>query len=124
MDKIRILIADDRSLIRQSTRNIFEKETDFEVIAEAVSGDEAVRLATEFSPDVAIIDTAMPLADAVAATEGIEEVCPDAIVVLFTVLDSDAFIVSSLEAGAYRYLLKSVCSSELTQAVREACIAD
>ena len=118
MGKIRILIADDHAVVREGTRQILEKEPDFNVVAEAGDGEEAVRLATSFKPDVAIIDIAMPKLDGIEATKQIKTLYPTTAVLILTAYDDDQFVFSLLEAGAAGYLLKSVRGGELINAVR------
>ena len=118
MDKIKILIADDHAVVREGTRRILEQERDLEVVAEAGDGDEAVRLATTFRPDVAILDIAMPRLDGIEATRQIKSSCPSTTVLILTAYDDDQFIFSLLEAGAAGYLLKSIRGRELVDAVR------
>ncbi|MGA7676944.1 MAG: response regulator transcription factor, partial [Dehalococcoidia bacterium] len=76
MEKIKILIADDHAFVREGTRRILEQEPDLEVVAEAGDGEEAVRLASDLKPDVAIIDVAMPKLDGIEATRRIKALCP------------------------------------------------
>ena len=118
MGKIKILIADDHAVVRDGTRRILEQEADLGVVAEASDGEEAVRLATSFKPDVAIIDIAMPKLDGIEATRQIKALCPAVTVLILTAYDDDQFIFSLLEAGAAGYLLKSVRGQELIDAVR------
>lgn len=118
MGKIKILIADDHPVVRDGTRRILEQEADLGVVAEASDGEEAVRLATSFKPDVAIIDIAMPKLDGIEATRQIKALCPAIAVLILTAYDDDQFIFSLLEAGAAGYLLKSVRGQELIDAVR------
>jgi len=118
LKKIKILIADDHAFVRESTRRILEQEADLEVIGEAGDGEEAVRLATSFKPDVAIIDIAMPKLDGIEATEQIKTLCPGISVLILSAYDDDQFVFSLLEAGAAGYLLKSVRGQEIVDAVR------
>jgi len=118
LERIRILIADDHTLVRDGTRKILEAEQDLEVIAEAGDGEEAVTQASRLSPDVAIIDIAMPKLDGIEATRQIKALCPATAVLVLTAYDDDQFIFRLLEAGAAGYLLKSVRSGELVDAVR------
>lgn len=118
MAKIKILIADDHAVVREGTRRILEQDQRLEVVAEAGDGEEAVRLATNLKPDVAIIDIAMPNIDGIEATRQIKALCPDTTVLILTAYDDDQFIFSLLEAGAAGYLLKSVRGRELIDAVR------
>jgi len=118
VDKIKILIADDHAVVREGTRKILEQEQDLEVIAEAVDGVEAVRMATELKPDVAIMDISMPNLDGIEATRQIKALCPGITVLILTVYDNDQFIFSLLEAGAAGYLLKDIRGRDLVNAVR------
>ncbi|MFH1030961.1 MAG: response regulator transcription factor [Chloroflexota bacterium] len=118
MDKIKILIADDHAVVREGTRQILEQEADMEVVAEAEDGEEAVKLAGRFKPDVAIIDIAMPKLDGIQATKQIKAQYPNIAVLILTAYDDDQFVFSFLEAGAAGYLLKSVRSREIVDAVR------
>jgi NarL family two-component system response regulator LiaR len=115
---IRILIADDHAMVREGTRQILEQETDLTVVAEAGDGEEAVRLAGSFKPDVAIIDIAMPKLDGIEATKQIKALYPTMAVLILSAYDDDQFVFSLLEAGAAGYLLKSVRGSELVDAVK------
>lgn len=117
MAKIKILIADDHAVVREGTRRILEQEQNLEVVAEAGDGEEAVRLATSFKPDVAIIDIAMPRLDGIEATRQIKSLCPATTVLILTAYDDEQFIFSLLEAGAAGYLLKSIRGRELVDAV-------
>jgi len=118
MDRIRILIADDHTLVRDGTRRILEAEGDMEVVAEATDGEEAVQLATELKPDVALMDIAMPKVDGIAATKRIKQECPDINVLILSAHDDDQFVFRLLQAGAAGYLLKSIHSRELVAGVR------
>jgi len=77
MDRIRVLIADEHTLVRDGTRRILEAEGDMEVVAEATDGEEAVQLTAELKPDVVLMDIAMPKVDGIAATKQIKQECPD-----------------------------------------------
>ncbi len=118
MSAIRVLIADDHALVREGTRRMLEQETDMQVVGEAGDGEETVKLACELKPDVAIVDIAMPKLDGIEATKQIKERCPSVTILILSAYDDDQFIFSLLEAGAAGYLLKSVRSRELVDAVR------
>ena len=118
MDKIRILIADDHTVVREGTRQILEQEPDFEVVAEAADGEEAVRLAGTSHPDVILMDVAMPKVDGIAATKQIKALYPKTAVLVLSAYDDDQFVFSLLEAGAAGYLLKSIRGRELVDAIR------
>lgn len=118
MGNIKILIADDHAVVREGTRQILEQEPDLKVVAEAGDGEEAVRLAGNSKPDVAIIDIAMPKLDGIEATKRIKALYPNIAVLILSAYDDDQFVFSLLEAGAAGYLLKSVRGRELIDAVR------
>lgn len=118
MANIKILIADDHAVVREGTRQILEREPDLNVVAEAADGEEAVKLAGQFKPDVAIIDISMPRVDGIEATKQIKKLYPSVAVLILTAYSDDQFIFSLLEAGAAGYLLKSIRGRELIDAVR------
>jgi NarL family two-component system response regulator LiaR len=118
LKKIKILIADDHAFVREGTRRILEQEPDLEVVAEAGDGEEAVRLASDLKPDVAIIDVAMPKLDGIEATRRIKALCPKVAVLVLSAYDDDQFVFGLLEAGAAGYLLKSVRGHEIVDAIR------
>lgn len=122
--KTRILLAEDHAIVREGTRRVLEQEPDFEVVAEACDGEEAVKLATECSPDVALIDIVMPKLNGIEATKRIKELCPTLAVLILSAYDDDQFVFGLLKAGAAGYLLKSVHGRELVAAIRAVCEGD
>jgi len=118
LDKIKILIADDHAVVREGTRQILEQEPDLEVVGEACDGEEAVELAGSARPDVAIVDIAMPKVDGIEATKQIKTLYPSIAVLILSAYDDDQFVFNLLEAGAAGYLLKSIRSHELIEAIR------
>lgn len=118
MQQIRILIADDHAVVREGTRQIIDHEPDLTVVAQAGDGEEAIKLAGDCKPDVAIIDVAMPNIDGIEATKQIKALYPGITVLILTAYDDDQFVFNLLEAGAAGYLLKSIRASELIDAVR------
>jgi NarL family two-component system response regulator LiaR len=118
LETIRILIADDHAFVREGTRRILEQEPDLEVVAEAGDGEEAVKLACDLKPDVALVDVAMPRLDGIEATRRIKAQCPAVAVLVLSAYDDDQFIFGLLEAGAAGYLLKSVRGQEIVDAIR------
>ena len=115
---MRILLAEDHVIVRQGTRQLLEQEQDFEVVGEAGDGEEAVHLASQLKPDVVIMDVAMPKLSGIEATKQIKALLPSAIVLVLTGYDYDEYVFSLMEAGAAGYLLKSVRSHELIDAIR------
>ncbi len=118
MNKIKVLIADDHTVLRQGTRKLLEQELDLKVVAEAGDGEEAVKLAAELLPNVILMDISMPKMDGIAATKQIKTEYPDINVLILSAYDDDQFVFRLLQAGAAGYLLKNVHSQELIAAVR------
>jgi two-component system, NarL family, response regulator NreC len=118
MGTVRILIADDHSLIRSGLRSVLTQEPDFEVIAEVSDGGEAVEVAASRLPDVAILDVGMPVLNGIEATRRIAGKLRNVHVVMLTVHADEFYLVSALKAGARGYVLKSSAESEIVQAVR------
>jgi NarL family two-component system response regulator LiaR len=118
VSKIRILLADDHAVVRQGTRQLLAREEDLEVVAEAGDGEEAVRLACLHSPDIAVMDIAMPKLNGIEATRQIKAVNPRISVLALSAYDDDQYIFALLEAGAAGYLLKNVSADDLVKAIR------
>jgi DNA-binding NarL/FixJ family response regulator len=120
MGRIRILLADDHTLVRQGLRKLLEERPDWEVIAEAGDGREAVRLAEQLKPDVAILDVAMPLLNGIEATRQITKRVPGTHVLVLSMHADEAYVTQILQAGATGYLLKDSADVDLLKAVSEA----
>lgn len=117
---IRILLVDDQALFREGLRILLTSQTDFEVVAEASNGEEALRQAAIHHPDVVLMDLRMPVLDGVAATRRLRELYPDIRVIVLTTFDEDEYIFEGLRAGAHGYLLKDVPSKKLFEAIYAA----
>jgi len=118
MKKIRILLADNHTILRNGIRALLEQEPDLEVVAEAEDGRAAVSLACQFKPDVAIIDIAMPLLNGLEATRQIKKILPGVRVLVLSMHDNEEYIRQVLEAGAMGYILKDAAARELISAIR------
>jgi NarL family two-component system response regulator LiaR len=117
-EKTRIILADDHPLLRQALKDVLEKQLDFEVVAEASDGEEAVKLAIEMIPDVVIMDISMPNLNGLEATKQIKASHPSIAVLVLTVYSDSEHILSILQVGAGGYLTKSVYGDEVIHAVR------
>jgi len=115
--KITIVLADDHPLVRKALRDVLEKQADFEIVAEAGDGEEAVKIATELVPDVVLMDITMPELNGIEATRQIKAKCPNIAVLVLTVHDDSEHILGILEAGAAGYLTKRVFGEEVIHAI-------
>jgi two-component system, NarL family, response regulator NreC len=115
---IRIILADDHLIVRQGLRSILEQEA-YTVLGEAGDGREAVRLAQELCPDVAVLDLAMPLLNGLDAAREIARASPLTKTILLTMHTEDPYVIEALRAGVKGYLLKTQAAQDLVQAVRE-----
>jgi DNA-binding NarL/FixJ family response regulator len=106
----RILIADDHDVVRSGLRSTLETHPNWEVVAEASDGKEAILKAIEAKPDVAVLDYSLPLVNGVEATRQIRARLPSTEVLIFTMHDNESLIEELLKAGARGYLLKSDAS--------------
>lgn len=118
MEKIKILLADDHPAFREGLSRLLSEQDDFIIVGEAVDGEEAVKLANELKPDVAVVDVAMPNLSGIEATKQIKEVCPDTAVLIVSAYDDEPYVINAIEAGAAGYLLKSIRVRELSAAIR------
>lgn len=117
---IRVLLADDQSLIREGLRLILELQPDIRVIGEASNGQEVLDLIARTPPDVVLMDVQMPFMDGVEATRAIRLAYPQVKVIILTTFEKDEYIFEGIRAGAIGYLLKDTTSDKLAQAIRAA----
>jgi len=115
---IRILLADDHTVVRDGLRALLERQPDMAVVAEARDGRESVRLAEEHAPDVVIMDIAMPNMNGIEATRRILATNPRAAVVILSMHQDESYVLRSLKAGAKGYLLKDSLRSDVLEAIR------
>ncbi|MBK7993170.1 MAG: response regulator transcription factor [Blastocatellia bacterium] len=120
MRKLRILLADDHALVRSGIRALLEAQPDIEVVAEADDGREAIRLARDLYPDIAIIDIAMPELNGIDTLRQIFDVCPNIKVLACSMYSDLPYIVQSLRLGACGYLMKNSAKDDLIRAVQAA----
>lgn len=121
---VRLLIADDESLLRMAFRMVFEAEPDLEVVGEAGDGDEAARMARLLRPDVVLMDVRMPGADGIEATRRIVRDSPRSRVLILTTFDLDEYAFAGLKAGASGFLPKNTRPQELLTAIRSVAAGD
>lgn len=118
MSSIRILIADDHTMVRQGLSQICEAEPDLEIVGQASDGRQAVQLALNLNPDIVIMDINMPIQDGVEATKQITAEKPGMGVIILTMYRQDQYVFEAIKAGARAYLLKDADSDELVRAIR------
>ena len=111
------MLVDDHPLVRKALRDVLEKQADFEIVAEAGDGEEAVKIATELVPDVVLMDITMPKLNGIEATRQIKAKCSNIAVLVLTVHDDSEHILGILEAGAAGYLTKRVFGEEVIHAI-------
>jgi DNA-binding NarL/FixJ family response regulator len=115
---IRVLIADDHTLVRQGIRLLLETQPDIEVVGEASDGVQVLQLAREHKPNVVVMDIAMPNLDGLQATREIRRILPETYVLALTMHEGDEYFFKILEAGAAGYVLKRAAANDLIDAVR------
>jgi two-component system, NarL family, response regulator NreC len=118
MKKIRILLADDHTVVRKGLRLLLENEPGFEVVADAATGREAVSLAEQYEPDVVVMDIAMPILNGIEAARQIGARLNRAAIVFLSMHSDESYVLRALKAGARAYLLKDSAEQDLINAIR------
>jgi two-component system, NarL family, response regulator NreC len=121
MTSVRIVLADDHTIMRHGLRLVLNREPDFEVIGEASNGREAIDMAIRENPDVVVMDIAMPLLNGIEAARRIHEERLKTAVVILSMHSDEGYILKALRAGARGYLLKDSAETDLIQAIRAVC---
>nr|WP_265541664.1 response regulator transcription factor [Streptomyces drozdowiczii] len=121
---VRVVLADDQPLVRTALRMVMADTPDIEVVGEAGTGEEAVRLAARLAPDVVVMDIRMPGMDGIEATERITAQGGEAHVVVLTTFDDDDYVYGALRAGAAGFLVKDMALDDILAAVRVVASGD
>lgn len=121
---IRVLLVDDHSLVRLGFRRLLEDDPSIQVVGEASDGAEAVELARKLTPDVVVMDYAMPVYNGALATRMIREAVPTAKILILSMHSEASYVANSREAGASGYLLKNALDLELVAAVKAVLTSD
>ncbi len=118
MEQIRIVLAEDQTILREGTRHILLEYPDIDVVGEAADGQQALELIERLHPDVAILDIRMPKMGGVEVVRRMHESAPNTRALILTSYDDDEYVLGLMEAGASGYLLKTCQAEELVEAVR------
>lgn len=116
---IKVLIADDQELIRQSLQIVLGIEKDMEIVDAVANGKEVIRSVRKMKPDVILMDIRMPEMDGVVCTQIIKENYPNIKIIILTTFDDDEYVFNALKYGASGYLLKGISTKELADAIRK-----
>ena len=117
--KLRVLVVDDHPLVQESLCRVLENTGEFEVVGQASNGEEAITLAEELRPDVAVMDLIMPGMDGVAACREIVEMLPDTRVLMLTASTDDSPVIAAVAAGATGFVIKDTSLPDLLEAVKD-----
>ena len=115
---IKVLIADDHPLLRESLHKTLSNQRDMKVVGEAGDGNEVIRMAEELKPDIIIMDIMMPTVNGIEASKQIKKDHPNIAILILTAYDDDNYVLGLLEAGAAGYLLKSARGQDIVNAIR------
>ncbi|MBI4291705.1 MAG: response regulator transcription factor [Betaproteobacteria bacterium] len=115
---MKILLADDHTMFRESLKTLLEREG-FEVVGEASDGREAIRLARRLSPDMAIVDLGMPILNGIGTAREIHKRLLNTRTILLTMFEEEAYVLGALQAGVRGYVLKAQAAGDLVRAINE-----
>jgi DNA-binding NarL/FixJ family response regulator len=122
--KISVLLVDDHHLVRRGFRRMLEDEPDINVVGEAADGNEAIRLARQFRPQVILMDCALPGTGGLVATKKIVEELPKTAILMLSMHSEDTLVRQALDAGAAGYILKNALDLELAAAIRKVAAGE
>jgi two-component system response regulator NreC len=117
MKKIRLMLVDDHEVVRVGLKSFLQTQEDFDVVAEASNGEEAIARGMETLPDLILMDITMPGMDGLEATQRLRVLCPDCLVLALTVHDDKQYFMQMLAAGASGYITKSAAADDLVAAI-------
>ena len=124
MCPIRVLLIEDHKIVREGTRQLLERVSDFAVVGEAADGAEGVRLADALRPDVIVMDVRLPGLTGIEATKRIKACHPHMPILILSAYEDDFYVFPLLDAGANGYLLKTAGGAELERAIRTVCAGE
>ena len=124
MNEIRVLLADDHHVLRQGMAQALDAQPDMRVVAQAGNGHEAVALAKQHKPDIALLDINMPVIDGVEAARQLSTVSPNTGIIMLTMYRRDEYVFEAIKAGASGYMLKEVELADLLSAIRSVAQGD
>lgn len=114
---IKVLVADDHTVVREGIRHILERSPGFSVVAEAATGADALRLATATQPDVAVLDVSMPGMSGLKVAAELRRTVPEARVLILSMYDNPEYVLEAVRAGAHGYILKDSAATDLRKAI-------
>ncbi len=124
MKKIRILLADDHTILREGIKVLLNRERDMEIVAEAEDGAQTLEKVRSVKPDVVVLDISMPKIGGLEITKEITETFPSTRIVILTMHDNEEYLVQALKSGAKGYILKEAAATDLAEAIRAVVRGD
>lgn len=118
MGKINIVIADDHSLVRQGIKQVIEFESDIEVVGEASNGEEAVKIISQFIPDIVLLDINMPILNGIQVIQRLKELNINSKIIMLTIHNDKDYLMKAVQLGAMGYVLKDADTSVLLEAIK------